>query len=143
MFVGEYTHTIDDKNRLTIPAKFRAAFEVGLFVTIGPEQCLWVFSRDEWERFSQSITDLPVGNDSARKLGRLLFSHAMDAIPDRQGRIILPDNLKQYATLDGTATLIGVGNKVEIWQPDRWEDQKTEQLDNLADLTDALQALGF
>lgn len=143
MFLGEYTHTLDDKGRLTIPAKFRSDFELGLFVTLGADRCLWVYSRDEWERFSQSLTNLPIGNDKARQAARMFFAHASDGIPDRQGRIILPDNLKTYAGLDGTATLIGAGNRVEIWQPERWEAQKSQQLENLAELTDALQALGF
>ncbi len=143
MFVGEYTHSIDDKGRLTIPAKYRHEFEAGLFVTVGLDQCLWVFSRDGWERFSEKLASLPVGQQKTRQALRFFFSQATDALPDRQGRIILPDNLRSYANLQEGATLIGVGDKVEIWQPDRWEAQKAEQLANLEEIASELSNFGI
>lgn len=143
MFVGEFTHSIDDKGRLTIPSKFRTEFETGLFVTVGLDQCLWVFSREGWERFSEKLARLPVSQQKTRQATRFFFSQATDAIPDRQGRILLPDNLRQFANLQESATLIGVGDKVEIWQPDRWEAQKAEQFESLAEIAAELSNFGI
>src|SRR5690606_11685135 len=99
MFLGEYTHSIDDKGRLTIPAKFRQELESGLFVTAGFDQCLWLFSRDGWDKFSEKLSQLPMSQVQARNASRYFFSQAMEAIPDRQGRILLPDNLRGSANL--------------------------------------------
>ena len=143
MFVGEYKHTIDDKSRLTIPAKFRTDFESGLYVTCGLDQCLWVFTRDGWERFSQKLASLPTGLANTRTLTRFFFSQATDAIPDKQGRIILPDNLRAFANLAEGATIIGANDKVEIWQPDRWESFKAEQQANLAAIAEELSSFGI
>jgi MraZ protein len=144
MFVGEYTHTIDDKGRLTIPSRFRADFETGLYVTVGLDNCLWVFSREGWDRFSDKLTNMPIGEENARRAKRFFFGQATDAIPDRQGRILLPDNLRTYASLqNGTATIIGVGDKVEIWQPERWEAAKAEQLESLTEIAAELSHFGI
>lgn len=143
MFVGEYNHSIDDKGRLTIPARFRPDFETGLFVTVGLDQCLWVFTRSGWEHFAQKLSTLPTGQAHARNATRFFFSQATDAIPDRQGRILLPDNLRTYANLQEGATIIGANDKVEIWQPDRWEAAKAEQLDNLVAIAAELSNFGI
>lgn len=143
MFVGEYKHTIDDKGRLTIPARFRTDFDKGLYVTVGLDQCLWVFTRDGWERFSEKLANLPTGQANARMATRFFFSQATDAVPDRQGRILLPDNLRSYANLQEGATIIGANDKVEIWQPDRWEAAKAQQLENLAAIAAELSNFGI
>ncbi len=143
MFVGEYKHTIDEKGRLTIPAKFRNDFESGLYVTCGLDQCLWVFTRDGWERFSEKLASLPTGLANTRTLTRFFFSQASDAIPDRQGRILLPDNLRAFANLAEGATIIGANDKVEIWQPDRWDAFKAEQQANLAAIAEELSSFGI
>ena len=143
MFVGEYTHSIDDKGRLTIPAKFRADFETGLYVTSGLDQCLWVYTRDEWERFSEQLAKLPSLRQDTRALTRFFFSQATDAIPDRQGRILLPENLRRFANLDGNATIIGANNKVEIWQPERWNTFIQEQMADMQNLAAQLSEFGI
>jgi MraZ protein len=143
MFVGEYQHTIDDKGRITIPAKFRSDFDAGLYVTCGLDQCLWVFTRDGWDRFSAKLATLPTGLANTRTLTRFFFSQATDAIPDRQGRIILPENLRAFANLDNGATIIGANDKVEIWQSDRWDAFKAEQQANLAAIAEELSSFGI
>ncbi len=143
MFVGEYTHSIDEKGRLTIPSKFRADFETGLFVTVGLDQCLWVYTRDGWDRFSAKLASLPVSQQKTRQAMRFFFSQATDALPDRQGRILLPDKLRAYANLQDNATLIGVGDKVEIWQTERWEAAKAEQMESLAEIAEELSNFGI
>ncbi|MDQ4078511.1 MAG: division/cell wall cluster transcriptional repressor MraZ [Chloroflexota bacterium] len=143
MFVGEYTHTVDEKGRITIPARFRPDFEAGLFVTVGLDQCLWVFSRDGWDRFSERLASLPVSQQRTRQAMRFFFSQATDAIPDRQGRVLLPENLRNFANLEDGATIIGVGDKVEIWQPERWAAAKAEQFESLPDIADELSNFGI
>ena len=141
MFLGEFKHTIDDKGRLTIPARFRPVFETGLFVTVGLDQCLWVYSRDGWDLFSQKLAKLPTGQANARMATRFFFSQATDAQPDRQGRILLPENLKQWANLGDNAVVIGANDRVEIWQPERWEATKLAFQENLQDIAAQLTNL--
>jgi MraZ protein len=143
MFVGEYRHTIDDKARLTIPSKFRAEFEAGLYITCGLDQCLWVFTREGWDRFSEKLASLPSGLANTRTITRFFFSQASNEIPDRQGRIVVPENLKHFANLEDGATIIGANDKVEIWQPDRWESFKAEQQANLAAIAEELSSFGI
>ncbi|HEX8681419.1 MAG TPA: division/cell wall cluster transcriptional repressor MraZ [Ardenticatenaceae bacterium] len=143
MFVGEYRHTIDDKARLTIPSKFRAEFEAGLYITCGLDQCLWVFTREGWDRFSEKLASLPSGLANTRTITRFFFSQASNEIPDRQGRIVVPENLKHFANLEDGATIIGANDKVEIWLPERWESFKAEQQANLAAIAEELSSFGI
>ena len=126
MFLGEFTHTIDDKGRLTIPAKFRDELEGGLIVTRGLDGCLWAYPRFEWETLAQKISKLPTTSQAARNFARFMFSSAFDSIPDRQGRVILPQNLREYAGIQNETTVIGVMNRVEILNPTKWTDVFSE-----------------
>ncbi|MEM7345759.1 MAG: division/cell wall cluster transcriptional repressor MraZ, partial [Chloroflexota bacterium] len=121
MFLGEFEHTIDDKGRLTIPAKFRDELEGGVVVTRGLDGCLWAYGRSEWENLAEKIAKLPTTtNGAARNFARFMFSSAFDSIPDRQGRILIPQNLRDYADITNETVIIGVMNRVEIWQPTKW-----------------------
>lgn len=124
MFLGEYTHTIDAKGRLTLPAKFRAHFQSGLVVTRGIDKCLFAFPLSEWETLSQKVSDLPLTDAAARQFRRLLFSGASDEIPDKQGRVLLPSYLREYATLDGEVVVAGLNTHVEIWKPEIWREAR-------------------
>lgn len=124
MFLGEYTHTIDAKGRLTLPAKFRAHFQSGLVITRGIDKCLFAFPLSEWETLSQKVSDLPLTDAAARQFRRLLFSGASDEIPDKQGRILLPSYLREYATLDGEVVVAGLNTHVEIWKPEIWREAR-------------------
>lgn len=121
MFLGEYEHTIDDKGRLTIPAKFRDELAGGMVITRGLDGCLWAYSRAEWEILAEKIAKLPTTtNQAVRNFARFMFSSAFDSIPDRQGRIIIPQNLRTYAGINSETVVIGVMNRVEIWNPQKW-----------------------
>lgn len=124
MFLGEYTHTIDAKGRLTLPAKFRAHFQSGLVITRGIDKCLFAFPLSEWETLSQKVSDLPLTDAAARQFRRLLFSGASDEIPDKQGRVLLPSYLREYATLDGEVVVAGLNTHVEIWKPEIWREAR-------------------
>lgn len=120
MFLGEFEHTIDGKGRLTIPAKFRDELASGVIVTRGLDGCLWAYTRSEWESLAEKISSLPTTNPNARNFARFMFSSAFDSIPDRQGRVLVPQNLREYAGIENETIIIGVMNRVEIWNPDRW-----------------------
>jgi len=126
MFLGEYTHTIDDKGRLTIPAKFRGELAAGLVVTVGMNRNLMLFPLAEWEGLAQKIANQPFADTTMLKFRRLIFPSAVDLTPDRQGRILLPNNLREFAGLDGEVVITGMFNYLEIWSTVAWQAVRAE-----------------
>ena len=120
MFLGEYTHTIDDKGRITIPAKFREELEGGLVVTIGFDRNLMVFPMEQWEELAERITARPLGDNSVRALRRRVFSSASDLTPDRQGRIIVPQYLRDFADIENEVVIAGLYDYIEMWSAKAW-----------------------
>ena len=120
MFFGEFTHSFDAKGRLTLPAKYRESLETGVVITRGLDPCLWVIPRAGFMPLAQNIASLPFTDPNNRDFGRLMFSQATDLIPDKQGRVLVPQGLRNYANLDGEAIIIGLYNKLEIWNPAQW-----------------------
>ena len=143
MFLGEYSHTIDDKGRLTIPAKFRDELESGVVITRGLDGCLWAYGRSEWDALADKIGQLPTTNQAARNFSRFMFSSAFDSIPDRQGRILLPQKLRDYAGIQDETVIIGVKNKLEIWNPAKWAEVVTDVEQGTEDIAVQLQDLGI
>jgi MraZ protein len=143
MFLGEYSHTIDDKGRLTIPAKFRDELESGVVITRGLDGCLWAYGRSEWDALADKIGQLPTTNPAARNFSRFMFSSAFDSIPDRQGRILLPQKLRDYAGIQDETVIIGVKNKLEIWNPAKWADVVANVEQGTEDIVAQLQDLGI
>ena len=143
MFLGEFNHTIDDKGRLTIPAKFRDELESGIVITRGLDGCLWAYGRSEWEALAEKIAKLPTTNPAARNFSRFVFSSAFDSIPDRQGRILLPQNLRDYAGIQNETIVIGVKNKLEIWNPTKWSEVVTAVEQDTEAIVAQLQDLGI
>ncbi len=121
MFLGEFKHTIDDKGRLTIPAKFRTALAGGLVVTRGFDQNLMLFSMDGWRELADRIAQRPLADEDVRAFRRRVFSGAIDLEPDRQGRILLPPYLREFAGIEGDVVIAGMYNYVELWSPAGWE----------------------
>ncbi|CAI6019994.1 division/cell wall cluster transcriptional repressor MraZ [Cohnella sp. JJ-181] len=121
MFLGEYQHSIDDKGRIIIPAKFRDALGADFIVTRGLDNCLFVYPREEWAQLEQRLRALPSMAAGARAFSRLLFSGASEGEWDKQGRVNLPNHLRDYAKLDKECTIIGVSTRVEIWDKATWE----------------------
>ena len=143
MFLGEYEHTIDDKGRLAVPARFREALGDGIVVTRGFERCLMGFPRARWDELAQRVSGLSLGQGDARTMRRLLFSGAADLQLDRQGRILIPQNLREYAFLNDQVIVAGLNTHFEIWAADRWG----EVLDTLdvtgSAIAEQLAALGI
>jgi len=132
MFLGEYTHTIDDKGRLTIPAKYRAALAAGLVVTRGFDQNLMLFPIDGWQELAERISQRPLSDEDVRAFRRRVFSGALDLTPDRQGRILLPQYLRDFAVINGEVVIAGMFNYLEIWSTDAWETVR-ESIENNSD----------
>lgn len=143
MFLGEFEHTIDDKGRLTIPAKFRPELEGGVVVTRGLDGCLWAYSRVEWEKLAEKIAQMPTTNQAARNFARFMFSSAFDSVPDRQGRVIISQNLRDYAGIENETVVIGVMNRVEIWNPEKWSQVVNTVEEDPEAIVAQLQDLGI
>lgn len=143
MFLGEFEHTIDDKGRLTIPARFRDELESGVVVTRGLDGCLWAFPRSGWEILAEKISKMPTTSAAARNFARFIFSSAVDSIPDRQGRVLIPQNLRNYAGIQSETVVIGVMNRVEIWNPAKWADVFSGVEEDPEAIVAQLQELGI
>jgi MraZ protein len=134
VFLGEFEHTLDDKNRLTLPARFRDAFADGLVVTRGMDGCLFVYTRAGWDRFVElRLEGLDPFSREARQMSRFVFAGAAEAEPDKQGRIMLPAALVQHARLAREVVVAGVRDHVEIWDRAAWRKQ-LEEVEGSAEL---------
>lgn len=122
MFLGEYEHSVDVKGRLAVPAKFRPQLGDGLVITRGFERCLQVYPMARWNTLSDLISGLPFGSIESRQLRRLLFGSAFDTELDRQGRILIPANLREYAGIGDQAVVAGMNTFFEIWAKPAWDD---------------------
>ena len=120
MFMGEYNHTIDAKGRLIIPAKFREVLGDEFVVTKGMDGCLFVFDNSEWQAFAEKLRSLPMIDKEVRQFTRFFLAGAASVEVDKQGRILIPSVLREFADITKDAVLIGVGSRIEIWSKDRW-----------------------
>lgn len=134
--IGQYQHGVDAKGRLFIPAKFREELGKTFYVTRGQDHCLSVFSEENWQRLTARLSDLPY--TEVKKLRRF-FSNAAECEPDAQGRILLPQSLREYAGLEKDAVIIGMLNRAEIWSAANW-NAEDENEDEVVDFEDALKA---
>jgi MraZ protein len=123
MFMGEFTHAIDDKGRLTIPVKFREELAYGAVITRGYDRHLMLYSADAFKRITARAETLSLTNPEHRALLRLTYSGASEAVPDRQGRILVPEYLRQYAGIDTECVIVGVGHAIEVWSTLGWAEQ--------------------
>ncbi len=126
MFYGEFKHTLDRKDRLIIPATFREVFKENyiekFFITRGLDRCLFVFVEDEWRIQEQRFKSMSFTKSEARKFNRLYFSGACEVTCDKQGRILLPQYLKDFAEIKREVVIVGVSNRIEIWSEDKWKE---------------------
>jgi len=142
MFLGEFVHTIDDKGRLTIPAKFRDDLGAGLVVTRSIDRCLAIYPMEEWKSLAKKVSDLPVTDRQARAFRRLVFANASDAIPDKQGRVLIPPRLREYAGLGGEVVVTGLNTYIEVWNQDSWGEER-ERVEGDAVNVEEWAALGI
>ncbi len=141
VFLGQYEHSIDDKGRLAIPARFRADLADGLYLTAGVDHCLHVLTPAAWQQLAAGIAALPWLNADARQVQRNLFAMATHLAPDRLGRIVIPPYLRTYAGLGSEVVVAGVFDRIEVWSRDAWERLRADfaehgaaQVQGLSDL---------
>ena len=141
MFMSEYNHTIDAKGRLIIPSKFREALGDEFVISKGMDGCLYVYANEDWNAFEQKLTSLPVTNKSARQFARFFLAGAASVEVDKQGRILVPGNLREFAKLDKDVVLVGVGSRIEIWSKDQY-DTISDDVD-MDGIAQAMEELGL
>ena len=122
MFLGRFEHSVDNKGRVAVPARFRGELNGELVITRGNDRCLYLFTQEAWEPLAAKLNALPTGDADARNLRRAVFSAAEPVELDKQGRIMIPDHLRQYSGIDGNVFIIGLGTYVEIWDRQSWLD---------------------
>ena len=126
MLIGEYEHTIDAKGRLSMPAKLRRDMGEAFIVTKGLDGCLFAFSQNEWMNFESKLKSLPLSDKNARNFVRFFLAGATECEIDKQGRFLIPSNLRETAKLEKEAVIIGVGTRLEIWNKDVWSSKDEE-----------------
>ena len=136
---GTYEHSIDDKGRLFFPSKLREELGVTFYLAMGVDACLAIYPQATWDRFTEKFASLPMSQSKAM---RPLFANAAKCEPDSQGRILLPQKLRAYAGLDKDVVIIGVSNRAEIWNAERWAALEAEEL-NPENLAAVMEELGF
>ena len=124
MFTGEYRHTVDEKGRMAVPSRFRTQLEDGAFISRWIDACLAIFPRSEWDALAAKAAALPIGDPAARTFSRFIFSGAFEIDMDRQGRMVIPVQLRQWAALNGEAVVVGSRDHAEIWAPARWDEER-------------------
>lgn len=142
MFIGEYSHSIDEKGRLAVPAKFRVELEEGAVVTRGLDNCLFIYTSQEWNSLATRISQLPISQANTRAFSRLMLAGAMDAQVDKQGRIMVPDYLRSYAKLKKKVVIAGLYNRLEVWDADVWADYKYHTEEESGEIAEQLGELG-
>lgn len=143
MFLGEYKHNLDNKGRMAIPAKFRLKIEGGAIITRGLDRCLFLFPKKEWEVLAQKIINLPLAQADSRAFSRLMLSGASDVEFDAQGRVLVPDSLRKYAGISKKVAVIGLYERVEIWDEEEWNKYKNKTENASDEIAEKLGQLGI
>jgi MraZ protein len=141
MFLGTHTPRLDDKGRLALPAKFRTELEGGLVITKGQERCLFVFPMAEFGRITELLRSAPVTQRNVRDYSRVFFASASHEVPDGQGRITVPSQLREYAGLSKDCVVIGANSRVEVWDAEAWQNYLTSTEQAFADAEEVLPGL--
>jgi len=142
MFIGEYTYSIDDKKRLAIPAKFRQTLGKKAIITRGLDNCLFLYPAKEWEKLAKKLSQLPLAQADARGFARIMLAGAMEVNLDRLGRILIPDYLKKYASLQKKVAIAGLYNRIEVWDEKNWDLYKQKMEKEAGDIAERLKELG-
>ena len=141
MFMGEYNHTVDTKGRLIIPSRFREELGEEFVVTRGLDGCLFVFPNNEWQTFEEKLKALPLTNKSARQFSRFFVAGATPCELDKQGRVLLPATLREFAGLEKDVVLTGMLNRLEIWSKEKWMENNS--CDDMDDIAEQMSDLGL
>lgn len=143
MFIGEYYHSLDEKGRTALPAKFRKDLKLGAVVTRGLDNCLFLYTKEAWQDLADKLAKLPISKANTRAFSRLMLSGAMEVEIDGQGRIILPEYLRKYAALKKKLVIAGLYNRLEIWDEGNWNKYKNNTEKGSGEIAEALGELGI
>ncbi len=143
MLIGEYNHSLDNKGRVAVPAKFRSTLKKGAVVTKGLDNCLFLYSKDQFNQIAKKFSALPISQAKARAFARHMLAGAMAVDFDNQGRITLPEYLRKFSALKKKVVIAGLYDHVEIWDENNWEKYKQESEKNSNDIAEALGDLGI
>jgi MraZ protein len=138
VFLGEFEHSLDDKGRLAVPARFRSALDAGLYITRGLDPCLVIWDTDSWRAISDRVRTLNLWQGDARRMQRLFFSGASAAQLDKLGRFVIPQYLREYAQLESDAVVVGLGDRIEVWARAAWQQERAQAERNSAELAEHL-----
>lgn len=142
MFIGEYQHNIDEKGRLAMPKKFRPDLSKGAVVTRGLDRCLFVYPMEQWEELAKKLASMPISQSKSRAFARLMLAGAMDVQLDKQGRIVLPEYLREYAGVSKKTVVTGLYDRLEIWDEKSWDKYKSATEEDSNEIAEALSELG-
>ncbi len=143
MFIGEYQHIIDDKSRVIMPSKFREDLGYNFIMTKGLDNCLFVYPKEEWTALEEKLRKLPLTNKDARAFVRFFFAGATECTLDKQGRILIPSNLREHAKLNKEAVIIGVSTRIEIWDKDEWDIYNADDSLSYESIAEKMAELGI
>jgi MraZ protein len=143
MFIGEYQHTLDPKNRVIMPSKFREKLGDTFVMTKGLDNCLFIYSQNEWSVVEEKLKSLPMTNKDARAFVRFFFAEASECELDKQGRMVMPTNLKEYAHIDKELVIIGVSTRIEIWSREEWDKFNSDANISYEDVAEKMSQLGI
>lgn len=143
MFIGEYQHNVDPKKRVALPSRFRKDLGKSVVVTRGLDKCLFVYPMKVWQSIAEKLGTFPMGEAATRSFVRMMLAGAVDCDVDSQGRILLPEYLKEYAGLDKNVIVAGVFNRLEIWDDKKWEEYRTKAEQNSDEIAENLGRLGI
>jgi len=143
MFLGEYQHSLDNKGRIIIPSRFREELGPRFIATKGLDQCIFLYPLEEWKVIEQRIHSLPFTRADVRAFVRLFFSGAAELEIDKQGRSVLPANLRNYAFIEKELVIIGAGSRVEVWSAEKWEEYQSMAASRFEEIAEKLVDLGF
>lgn len=129
MFIGEYYHALDNKNRIIIPSKFRDELGENFILTKGLDGCLYAYTLESWKIFQDKLSKLPLTSKDARSFARFFFSGANEVDIDKQGRTLIPQSLIEYAQIKKDIVSVGISNRIEIWSKDRWDEYNNSNID--------------
>ena len=138
LFLGEFEHSIDDKSRLAVPARFRAALQDVLYITRGLDRCLVIWDSDSWRAQADRLRSLNPWQGDARRLQRHFFSGAVQAQPDKLGRVVIPQFLREYAQLDSDVVVVGLADRIEVWSRTEWQRERGQAERDSAELAEHL-----
>lgn len=143
MFIGEYQHTVDNKGRVIMPSKFRDDLGSSFIMTKGLDNCLFIYPNEEWSKLEEKLRTLPLTNRDARAFVRFFFAGATECILDKQGRVLIPSNLREHARLEKDAVIIGVASRIEMWSKEEWDMYNNDESLSYDNIAEKMAELGI